>query len=376
MKIIYAITKSNWGGAQRYVYDLAIHSTKHKNQTLVLLGGNGVLKAKLDQAHIKTISLDTLSRDISISKDFNSFFTLWKILRQEKPDVFHVNSSKMGAMGALAGRLCGIKKIVFTLHGLAFKENRSSISKWFIRLSYYITFLLSHNVIAVSHELKKEIETWPLIKNKITVINNSVDQIDFVEKLTARNKIIGFQPLIRSFSKVNSVWIGAIAELHHIKGLEYLIQSLYKAPFAFTLIIIGEGEERKNLETLINKLHLNHSVFLTGHIDNAASLLKAFDIFALTSLYEGLAYVLLEAGLAEMPVVASKAGGIPEIIENMRTGILVKPKNPEDIKLGIEYIMKNRGEAARMASRLRQKVEEKFSLNQMLEKTFLLYKSN
>lgn len=121
-KILFLITKSNWGGAQRYVYDLAVTLDKEQFEPIVVLGGDGVLKNMLEHAHIRTISIKTLQRDVSIKKEFAFANELRKIIKEEKPSVLHVNSSKAGGVGALIGRLTGVPRIIFTAHGWAFNE--------------------------------------------------------------------------------------------------------------------------------------------------------------------------------------------------------------------------------------------------------------
>ncbi|MBC7981912.1 glycosyltransferase, partial [Candidatus Parcubacteria bacterium] len=151
-KIIFFITKSNWGGAQKYVFDLATNIAKENYEVMVILGGNGPLKQKLDASGIQTISLGTLGRDVSVINDFKSLIETYKILKKEKPDVIHLNSSK-AAMISVIGRLAGIKKIIFTAHGWAFNENRSFLSKTLIKIIYFVTILCSHSVIGVSKKI-------------------------------------------------------------------------------------------------------------------------------------------------------------------------------------------------------------------------------
>ena len=133
MKIIYGITKSNFGGAQRYVFELATEMKQQGHDVAVLCGGKETLVNKLKEVGIKVISLDEMQRDILVDQDFSSFFKILKVLRSEKPDIFHINSSKMGGLGGLAGRFARVKKIIFTSHGWAFNEPRPVWQKIIIK---------------------------------------------------------------------------------------------------------------------------------------------------------------------------------------------------------------------------------------------------
>ena len=112
-KILYIITKSNWGGAQRYVYELATSLPKNSFDAAVLMGGSGSLKERLDLCGIRTITIPELEKEVNIFKDIKTFFALIALLNKEKPDIIHLNSSKAGILGALAGRVVGIRKIIF-----------------------------------------------------------------------------------------------------------------------------------------------------------------------------------------------------------------------------------------------------------------------
>ena len=171
LKILYLITKSNFGGAQRYVFDLAIEATRAGHDVIVGFGGNGALATKLNRAGIRTIEIPSLLRDINLTADIKSFFALIDIFGKEIPDIVHLNSSKMGALGACAARLwngwshllrffnLGGKPmhIIFTGHGWAFNEERSDIVRFIIGIAHWITIELSHETIAVSKRTRDQV---------------------------------------------------------------------------------------------------------------------------------------------------------------------------------------------------------------------------
>ena len=373
-KICLIFTKKVWGGAQKYVYTLAISLPKNQYDVFVVVGQGGILNSKLLGKNIRTYEISDLKRDISIVSEIKSFISLFKILRKEKPDVLHLNSPKAGGLGAVAGRLCLIPKIIQTIHGWTFNEDRKTSAKIIIWFFSYITTLLCHKTIVIAPREEKQGRIMPFIKSKITLIKNGVEPILFKERNLARKELVticGNQ--MSTESSNNILWIGTISELHKNKGLEYTISAVSKINIPFVLFIIGEGEERKNLENLIEKHNLENKVFLVGFLDNANQYLKAFDIFTLTSIKEGLPYTILEAGLASLPVVASSVGGIPDIIENGVNGILVEKTKTEEITKVIQFMIDNPNERRVFGVKLQQKVEKEFSLKQMLEKTIKCY---
>ena len=184
MKILYGITKSNFGGAQRYVFDLALESRKAGHDVTVLCGGNGILIDKLKEEKIRTIHIGEMGRDIYIGEEIESFFKILKILKNEKPEVFHINSSKMGGIGTVAGRLAGVPRIIFTSHGWAFNEPRPRWQKVFIKFLAWLTILFSHKTICVSDKTKEQIASLPYMKNKLVVIHNGISKFNLAKRET------------------------------------------------------------------------------------------------------------------------------------------------------------------------------------------------
>lgn len=374
LKVVYMVTKGVWGGAQKYVYSLATHLPKDRFETVVICGEGEILKQKLETQGIRVIEIKNLKRDVSIIQEIKSFIEVYKILKKEKPYVLHLNSPKAGGMGSLAGRLSGVPKIIFTAHGWTFNEKRNLLNTSLIKIFSWITVFLSSRVIVIAKKEEAQAHAMPLVgKNKIKLIGNGIETIEFKEKNEARKELL---PSLSENYESDTVWIGTIAELHKNKAHSYLISALSKINHPFVCIIIGEGEERKNLENLIRTYRLEEKIFLVGFKDNASRYLKAFDIFTLTSIKEGLPYGILEAGQASLPVVATSVGGIPDIIQNHTSGLLIKkPENVHQMRDALEHLIENPKQRLEFGNNLHEKVEREFSLEQMLKKTLLLYKN-
>src|SRR3989344_3452956 len=156
-KILFVITKSNWGGAQTYVFRLAKSMREAGADVAGGLGGTGLpgaeagmLKKKLAAESIRTLFLKSFARDISILREFHAFGELMRTIQKERPDILHVNSSKAGGLGALAGRLVGVPRVVFTAHGFPHREPRPFFARVLIWILSWLTITFSHKVIAVS----------------------------------------------------------------------------------------------------------------------------------------------------------------------------------------------------------------------------------
>ncbi|MEK7184676.1 MAG: glycosyltransferase [Patescibacteria group bacterium] len=386
MKVLILITKSNWGGAQRYVYDLAVNLPKSDYDIEVMAGSNGRLIDKLIEAGVKARGDLPVNRDINLFEDFKVFIKIFNIIRKIKPEVLHVNSSKIGGIGAFIGRLTGVKNIVFTAHGWAFNENRSFISKLIIKLFHWLTMVLSHKTIAVSETLKNQVENWPFILNKIHVVHNGIENQALFSKVNARYELgkinTVFDKIIKANSPKNMVIVGSVGELHHIKGYEYAIKGIYniilelkKTDTNKNIIyaIFGEGETRVALEKMILEFKLENNVLLFGNIQNAFQYMRAFDIYLMPSLSEGLPYALLEAGIAQLPVIASAVGGIPEVIEDMKSGVLIQSKKSDEIQNALEFYIHHKKVQNDYAKSLNTRVLNDYSISKMIKGTIEVY---
>ena len=371
-KVILAITKANWGGAQKYVFDLALNIPKDKFKVKVIVGEGGDLSQRLQENEIEVIQIKKLNRKLSLYQDWQAFRQLIKIIRNEKPDIVHLNSSKMGILGGLACRLSRVPKIVFTSHGWAFNEDRSWWQKKIIRFFHLLTIVISHKTIAVSEQTKKQIEAKNKTLNKITVIRNGVSLINFLSPSEAKSRLETETKI-----KLDGYLVGCIAELHKNKGLTYLIQAVKildrNQKANFKLIVIGEGEERQTLQNEIDLAKLNDKIFLVGKIDNASQYLKAFNLFVLPSITEALPYVLLEAGQAGLPIISTRVGGIAEIIDDAENGLIVKSADAKDLSNAINYLITNSDKSLILSHKIQEKINQEFDLNKMIEKTIALY---
>ena len=370
MRILYVITKANWGGAQKYVYDLATAAKAAGHEVAVAVGGTGPLTEKLSAAHVRVVPLSLKQRSSFLFDliTFGSLFSLIALFRAERPDVVHVNSAKAGGLGAFAARTTGVPHVVFTAHGWAWNESRPWFSRLSIRFFSWLTVLLSHTTICVSGAMQRSARWMPFVRRKLVIIHNGIDCPDFLSREAARAELAP--------PSVGKYWLGMISELHPTKRVEDAIRAvklLVEKHADLSLVVIGEGPLRADLEDLIRDLGLGRHVYLAGFHDAAGRLLKAFDLFVHASMSESFGYVIAEAGCAALPVVATNVGGIPEIIPDNAHGLLVPSKDPEALAAGIEAFMKDPMHALEAAARLHARVATHFSKAEMVRKTLERY---
>ncbi len=369
-KILFVITKANWGGAQRYGFDMALAMRKKGYQVSVAAGEAGLLAEKLREEDILFHTIRGMGRNMRVfSSDVSAFFSLARIILKEKPDVLHLNSPKAGGMGAFLGRIFLVPRIVYTIHGWSFREERSAPSRALIILFSWLTVVFAHRAIAISKVDYREAAYWPFIKDKLVMIHNGISPFKFMPREAAQ-KELGVRH--------EDAWqVGTNAELHPNKNLSAAIEAValynhtHEKKIEYT--IVGEGEERVRLEGLIAKGDAANFIHLSGFRQDAASLLLAFDAFLLPSLKEGLPRAILEAGLAGLPVIATDTGGISEIIEHKVTGFLIPSPESTSIKQVLGELFENY--STEKGKKLKEKVLRDFSMERAVTETAAVYES-
>lgn len=375
-KILFVITQGFWGGAQKYVLDLAL--SLHTEYHISIAIGNDQAKEfeKNLPAHsskIDIIPLKHLKRDISPVHDILGVFELHRLYKQLQPDIVHLNSSKAGILGSFART--PETKIVYTAHGWVFLEPLGTLRTLIYFCAEKITSHYKDTIIVLSKEdWKVAREKLHIPKEKLAQVPLGISQIQFLQKNTAKDTIRAYNPSL----KPEKIWCVTIANHYKTKGLEILIESIaLLAPEyrkKLQCIVIGDGPERKSLQKRIHSHKLEETIFLLPSIANASTLLKAFDFFALPSHKEGLPYTLLEALQAGLPLIATNVGGIPSLLTHKKNGLLVAPNNPVSLKNAIEELLQNQASWPKI-SEYNKKESNKYSLSRIKTNTNDVYTS-
>lgn len=395
-KILYIITKSVWAGASKYVYDLAISLPQAEFRPTAAAGsepslsanygvnGQKTLFSKLKEKNIPYFEIKSFQRDVNILKDIFAFFEILSLLYKIKPDIIHVSSAKAGGISGIAVFIYKLLSTrysllsIFTVHGWTFNENRPNWQIFLIKNFSRLTCLFYDKIICVS-----EYDKQTAIKNKICnpkkiiVIHNGIklEDYNFFSREDARNLLRSRTP--KSDLGVRLLTVGSIGEFTKNKGQSFLvkaIKSVSSSQYPVVSILIGfDGGDISNLKSQISKLKLENKIFLVQNLPDAAQYLKAFDIFVLPSIKEGLPYVLLEASLAGLPIITTNTGGIPEIIQNEENGILIESKNPEQIANALKKLFENPELKNKLGENARKQVLEKFGFEKMMKETMKIY---
>ncbi|MBU2220916.1 glycosyltransferase, partial [Patescibacteria group bacterium] len=314
-------------------------------------------------------TIGSMQRDIKLHAELNSFKELLAEIRAFAPDVVHGNSSKAGALAAVAARIARVPLIIFTAHGWAFNERRPVWQRGIIALLHFFTVFLSHTTICVSDAVHRQASWMPFVQKRLRTVHVGIDASELLPRTEARTQLA--PDFLKEFP--DALWVGALAELHPTKGLDVLIKSFSTVPQNVVLVIIGEGQEWGHLQKLVQIGDASGRIVLAGFVKDAARSLSAFDIFVLPSRSEALGYALLEAGSASLPSIASNVGGIPEVIKDTESGILVEPEDTHALGEALTLLSQNDLLRKTLGKALNDRVTRVFTKEKMLRETFALY---
>jgi glycosyltransferase involved in cell wall biosynthesis len=376
MHILYIITRANRGGAQTNLLALATAAQQAGHTVSVITGEVGWLTRELERHGIKAEQLPGLRRSWNplAALAFLGALRLW--LQRHRVDVLHCHSSNtMPAVWAvLSLPLADRPHTVFTVHGWsALSPGWGMVtSRWLYRQSVKLFLPRFDRLILVSQaDLDLAHDQALLPANRCRLVLNGISQDRFLRSAAEARQVLF--ALLNEPDRGQTI-VGTIARLDYQKNLGLLVAAAKQVDDPDTLYIIGgDGPERTALRQQITAMGLENQVRLIGPVIDPGDFLRAFDLFVMPSRFEGLPYTLLEAGLAGLPVLATRVGGNPEIVEPDITGRLVPEGDLEAFVGGLRWFLKNRETAARYGQALRDRVLDRFSEDKMAAATLALY---
>lgn len=374
MKVLFLVTQSEFGGAQRYILEVATHLDHQKYEVLVAAGqGNGEFFQKLQDTEVRTMYLKWMKRAPWPWQLIFSIIEIYSLLKKEKPDILFLCSTTTGLLGSISALFYKKVKIIYRIGGWSFRDPRPFWQNKILLWAEKLTAPFKDKIIVNSEVDRQEaIKLKICPPERIVKIYNGIDSssLNFIPKETAQKQI---WPRTTLDQIAGQLWVGTVANFYKTKGISYLIEAVHLLNTKYLILntkylIIGDGKERQKLESLIKKYNLENQIFLLGRISDAYKYLKAFDLFVLPSLKEGFPWIILEVMAAEVPIVATRVGAIPEVIKESTEGILIKPGDSEILAEKIYWILNHREEMQSMILRAKEELK-RFDLEKMMEET-------
>lgn len=307
--------------------------------------------------------LETVPVGGSGELDLRAGWQLSRLLKQWQPDVVHAHDPHGVAAGAVALSIANPPSgpILVASRRVDFHIHRNAFSRWkYRRVTCFI---------AASRAIADMLVEDGVEAQRVITVHEGID-VERVEQAPVANVHEEF------WLPAGVPVVGNIAALVAHKGQKHLVDAaalvVKQVPDAHFLIL-GDGELRAALERQIREMHLERHVLLPGFRTDVLSLLKAFDVFAMSSVTEGLGTSLLDAMAAARPIVATHAGGIPEVVLNEQTGLLVPIRDHERLAAAIVRLLKDSALRERLAQGGLNRVRAEFSVGRMVDETLAVY---
>lgn len=359
IKVLLLIDEAAIGGGQRHVLLLAGGIDKNKFDVTVACELKGYLVDELHKINIQTVP-------ITLKNNFNplTLYKMIKLLKNLKPDVLHTHGGTSGFWGRIASKLYKVPAVVHTFHGIHYLTKPMNFKKWIFKMiDRYLKIFTDYTICVAEADLKKGLKAKVLKANTSGVVRNGIDIKYFERKEFWKEG----RELLNI--PVDATVVGSIGRLHEQKGYKYLFDAakyLIEKNKLIYFLIIGEGELRSDLERYVCSLHIRDNVIFAGARTDIPKILTLFDLFVLSSLWEGLPLVLLEAMASRVPIVATAVDGVKEIIEHNHDGILIPPKSSQAIKNGINILLNDKKFATNLTINAYKKVTTKFCSQKMV----------
>jgi sugar transferase (PEP-CTERM/EpsH1 system associated) len=359
LHIAQVVLRLDVGGLERLVLHLAAFArNKGHLVSVICLERPGTLAPEFEAAGLK---IYCLNKPPGISPDVTR--NALALLRELRPDVIHTHQIGALLYVGSAARRAGISAVVHTEHSDHVSNARTFQRRWRTKIVWWWAARYARKFICVSDTVANSARSM-VPARKLQVIDNGIDLIPF-ESGNQRNAIRA-EWGIPSDAPV----IGTVARLAEVKRQDLLIRAfagVRQANPNSHLILVGDGEARPGLERLVSSLGLKQCVHFTGSRPNPHAYLQAMDVFALTSRLEGLPLAVLEACAARLPVVATRVGGVPRVIEHNESGILIESGDQTALEDALKLLLADRALAKKLGEAGRQRIEQRYTIARMAD---------
>lgn len=348
IKIMRIIARLNVGGPAIHVTLLTKYLHNADFESTLVCGQVGAAEGDMsylaDQHGVKPIMIPELGREISLRQDILIIWKLMKLMRQIRPDVVHTHTAKAGFVGRIAAWLSRVPVRVHTFHGHVFHGYFSPLkTRVFLYLERFLA-RLSTRIITISPKLKQELtEIYHIAPpDKFIVVPLGLDLVPLAESPSPLAGS-GEDGIRQRFNlPADQKLVGIVGRLVPIKNHGLFLRAARQVTAQRSdvhFVIIGDGECRPNIEQMIRDFNLTERVSLIGWVQQIGAVLRDLDVLALTSDNEGTPVSIIEAMAAGVPVISTAVGGVADVLEQGRFGVLVPPQDADAFANGLLQIL-------------------------------------
>jgi glycosyltransferase involved in cell wall biosynthesis len=381
--VLHIITRLDRGGSARNTFLTVLGHDRNRFQVGLVYGRSvagseaedAPLEADLEElrrAGVALFEVPSLVREIRPLRDARATLVLWRVFRCERPDIVHTHTSKAGAVGRVAAWLAGVPVIIHTPHGHIFYGYYGPAISGVIRLFERLLALITDRIVTLTDRGAQEHVRYKIAgPEKFVTIPSGITLSKFRSVLvdpTVKRKELGLPE--------EGPVIGTVGRLVPIKGHEWLLRAaprvLAEFPHA-TFVFLGEGPLLGQLQQLAARLGISGHVMFLGSRQDVPECLAAFDLFAFPSLNEGMGRALIEAMAVGLPAVAARVGGIPDVVADGETGLLVPARDEAALADALLKLLRDPARLQAYGQSARRSMDERFDVSAMVRAIDRLY---
>jgi glycosyltransferase involved in cell wall biosynthesis len=382
--IIHVITRLDQGGSAVNTMLTVLGHDRAKFKPLVVTGHPGRWDAQggqgatdenlrlLEKEGIRSVLIPSLARSLSPLDDVRALWALIRLFRREQPALVHTHTSKAGVLGRLAARVVRVPVVVHTPHGHVFYGHFGAFTSWFFLQVERILSRVTDRIIALTDsERKDHLDRLVGTVDQFAVVSSGIDLNRF-----GQARVHGRCVPEWFGCPSDAVVVGSVGWLTDVKGHRFLLEAARKVTQTHPdlhIVIVGSGDQHDALRQQAEQLGIEASVHLIGHRDDIDVCLAGFDLFVLPSANEGMGRALVEAMAAGLPVVATKVGGIPALIEHGVNGLLVPSADAYALVEAMKSIIHQPDLARRLGEAAHQSIGARFGVSYMVRAIEALY---
>jgi glycosyltransferase involved in cell wall biosynthesis len=381
VRVLRVIARLNMGGPALHVAYLSSGLAERGYETTLVAGslaeGEGSMSYVAEELGIDVVPLPLLHREIAPLRDLRAAFRLAKLIRRVRPQILHTHTAKAGAVGRVAALLArGARPpiVVHTFHGHVLRGYFGPIRTRIFRLLERRLARVSTALIAVSPEVRDDlVELGVAPREKFHVVRLGIE----LDRRVAENgdereqtrRLMGIPP-----ERFVVGWIGRMTAVKRTDDVLHAFRQLQADGVDACLCLVGDGADRDTVERRAHELGVMRRCLFLGYQDDVAPFYAAFDAFLLPSASEGTPVTAIEALASGRPVVATRVGGLPDVVRDGLDGFLVEPGAVNDLAERLHRLASDPGLRARMGKAGRARVLERYSVLRLLDDVDALYR--
>jgi glycosyltransferase involved in cell wall biosynthesis len=382
IKILRVIARLNMGGPALHVAYLTAGLRERGYDTTLVAGtlarGEDSMAFVADELGVEVIRIDELGREISPLRDFMATLQLARLIRRERPDILHTHTAKAGTVGRVAALLAGRRRppiVVHTFHGHVLRGYFGPLRSRVFRLLERWLASQSTALIAVSPQVRDDLVSLGVApRERFAVIRLGIELGQRVAG-TENGRLESRRYLGIPQDRFAVGWIGRMTAVKRTDDILVAFKRLRDDGVDAVLCLVGDGPDRGELERRAQELGVMRDTLFLGYQENVAPFYSAFDALVLPSSNEGTPVSAIEALAAGRPVVATRVGGVPDVVQEGKDGFLVEPGATDDLADRLAQLARNPALRERMGQAGRKRVVPRYAVERLVDDVDRLYRS-